>query len=100
MDAEDIVTRLRRADAVWESHGEVDDLAWDIAADEIERLRAQEKVFTVKPKVFTVKPDEVLVLIAPDDMPLERAGQWLEHAPQALAGRVFVISGLGARRDR
>jgi len=90
---DDIVTRLRRADAVWESHGEVDDLAWDIAADEIERLRAQAKV-------FIVKPDEVLVLVAPDDMPLERAGQWLEHAPQTLAGRVFVISGLGARSDR
>ena len=87
---DDIVTRLRRADAVWESHGEVDDLAWDIAADEIERLRAQAKA-------FTVKPDEVLVLVAPDDMPLERAGQWLEHVPQALAGRVFVISGIETR---
>lgn len=39
--ADDIVTRLRRADAVWESHGEVDDLAWDMAADEIERLRKE-----------------------------------------------------------
>lgn len=60
------------------------------ASTEIERLRAQAKV-------FIVKPDEVLVLVAPDDMPLELAGRLLEHAPQALAGRVFVVSGLGAR---
>lgn len=38
---DDIVTRLQRAFEIWLSHGEVDDLAWSVAADEIERLRAE-----------------------------------------------------------
>lgn len=37
--SDDIVIRLRKAFDIWLSHGEVDDLAWNEAADEIERLR-------------------------------------------------------------
>jgi len=39
--SDDIVTRLRRAFDIWLSHGEVDDLAWSEAADEIEYLRSE-----------------------------------------------------------
>ena len=37
--SDDIVTRLRQTFDIWLSHGEVDDLAWNEVAAEIERLR-------------------------------------------------------------
>jgi hypothetical protein len=49
---DDIVTRLRRAFDIWLSHGEVDDLAWSEAADEIERLRAMCEQFAQSAKSF------------------------------------------------
>lgn len=50
-------------------------------------------------QAFTVKSDEVLVLIAPDNISIEEVERWTNMVP-ALAGRVVVVSGMGARRGK
>lgn len=82
--SDDIVTRLRRAFLVWESHGEVDDLAWSHAADEIERLRMVQSSYALRPK-------DTLVINVPMNTDPEVCEYLAENVPEHIKGRVVVV---------